>query len=73
MKISKLVVAYVDHGKKHGYASAECILMNHLPQDIPDGKCCDVLESDRLDFYNELNNGSAFQKSDSKEKVESHE
>ena len=42
MTLKKLVDLYIKYGKKHGFTSAEFVLMKYLPADKLDGVVHDV-------------------------------
>lgn len=73
MTVDKLASAYVAHGRKYGFASAECVLMRFLPNNLPDGKCYNVQQHRRTACYMALRAGSALKSSPKKIRVESHE
>jgi hypothetical protein len=52
--IDEVVSAYIACGKATGYLNAETILMNHLPKNMPEGKCYDVPEKNRAALLAEL-------------------
>lgn len=52
--LAKVVEAYISCGKAIGFFHAEMILMKHLPENKPDGKCYDVPKSQRASFLREL-------------------
>ncbi|HEX2959109.1 MAG TPA: hypothetical protein VHO70_19895 [Chitinispirillaceae bacterium] len=54
---SQLAEAYVEHGGKYGFFSAECILLQHLPDHKLDGVCADVPPENREAFLLELQSG----------------
>lgn len=52
--IKEIVDAYIKCGNTIGFFYAEMILMKHLPDNNPDGKCYDVPEEKRPEFLEAL-------------------
>lgn len=57
--LEEVVDAYVVCGNTIGFFYAEFILMKHLPEDKPDGKCYDVPKNNRADLLSDLRNATA--------------
>lgn len=56
IKLNEVADAYIACGNTIGFFWAEMILMKHLPDDKPDGKCRDVPVKDRAGLLKELRN-----------------
>ena len=60
VSIKDVVGAYIAHGHKYGFASAECVLNMFTPSDVIEGLCYHVPQEKRLEFLKRLQKGSAF-------------
>ena len=56
--LKQVVGAYIDCGNAIGFFYAEMILMKHLPENKPDGKCYDVPKKNRANFLSDLKNAA---------------
>lgn len=54
VKLPEVVSAYIACGDTNGYFISESILMKHLPDNKPAGKCKDVMAKDRPAFLKDL-------------------